>query len=413
MNFKNAIKGRSSSQTSAGSRGGLMLTMATLPRALNCDGSLVLPRAELHSEHADADTQEHNELARQVVAGALPARLARIVPGGSRPELTVCYDISTGEGRIVREDEAHNAAFERFEVRGKANVVGLDGDTVVIVDWKTGYKDVEPASTNWRLWGYALAVCRALDKERARIYIAYTNQPGQPIDEHALDQTDLAWFETQLAELYVRETTLADRYREGIQPTTREGSWCRHCPSKSRCASKTGLLVQVAEKGGAAIGDVELTMERAAQAHHQIERLEELVKEAKARREKWVDENGPIDLGNGRAFGRIPRTGKRILDGNKAVQAIREIVGESAQEFEAMAIERKTSQAAIERAATMLGIGQSPKKLKDRIVMRIDELGGVKLGPDIMPLGEFALDRALPESTLDDEVLDKLLEKAG
>lgn len=390
-----------------------MLTMSALPRSLNCDGSLVLPKAELHSEWADVGNDEHEDLARHVIAGTLPERLARIVPEGSRAEVTVFYDVATGVGRIGGDGEGRNYGTPGpFEVPGKIDVLGIDGDTVVVVDWKTGYKDVDPASRNWQLWGYALAACRALGKSKARIYIAYTNQPGQPIDEHTLGPLDLAEFASRLKSLQVRQVELERMYRGGVPPATREGSWCAHCASKSRCPSKTGLLVQVAEHGLAIIGDTTLTQDRARQAHQEIERLDQLVKEAKSRREKWIDENGPIDLGNGKAFGRLPRKGNRVLDGEKTLRAIREIVGESAKEFEAMAVERKTSQAAIKRAAQMLGVGQSPEKLKNQILKRVEDLGGISHGKDTMPLGEFALEQGAEVPKLDTDAIDRLLESA-
>lgn len=391
-----------------------MITMSALPRLLNCEGSLVLPRAELQSDWADLGTDDHDDLARQVVAGTLPARLARIAPPHARVEVTVAYDAATGEGRIAGDKDGRDyGSFGPFEIPGKIDVLWLDEDTVVIVDWKTGHKDVDPASRNWQLWGYALAVCRALGKTKARVYIAYTNQPGQPIDEHTLDAFDLADFAKRLQRLQVSEAESQRKYREGSVPPTVEGLWCRHCASKSRCPSKTGLLVQVAEKGLAVIGDTALTRERARAAHFEIERIDQLLREAKARRERWIDEHGPIDLGDGKAFGRVPRKGNRILDGDKAVQAIREVVGESAREFEAMAIERKTSQAAIERAAKMLGNGQSPKKIKDTIVKRLDELGGVSYGRDTMPLGEFALEQGQDVPTIDYDEIDRLMKEAG
>jgi hypothetical protein len=391
-----------------------MITMSALPRLLNCDGALVLPRAELESEWADLGNDEHEDLARQVVGGTLPPRLSRIAPPHARVEVTVAYDAATGAGRIVGDKEGRDyTGFGPYEIPGKIDVVWIDEDTVVIVDWKTGHKEVDPAERNWQLWGYALAVCRALSKSKARIYIAYTNQPGQPIDEHTLDAMDLADFAARLKQLQVREAELRQRYKAGEQPTTREGTWCRYCASKSRCPSKTGLLVQVAERGLAVIGDTQLTRERAREAHFEIERIDQLLKEAKARREKWIDENGPIDLGDGRAFGRVPRRGNRVLDGDKAVQAIREIVGESAREFEALAVERKTSQAAIERAAKLLGVGQSPKKLKEQIVKRLEELGGVSYGRDTMPLGEFALEAGHEAPRLDHDEIDRLMKESA
>lgn len=373
-----------------------MITMSALPRSLNCDGSLVFPRAENPSEWADLGNDDHDELARQTLAGTLPPRLARIVPAGPRVEVKVAIDVSTGEGRIIGDGAGRDyGSLGPFEIPGSIDVLAIDIDTVVIIDWKTGHKEVDPASRNWQLWGYALVACRALGKSKARIYIAYTNQPGQPIDEYELDAMDLADFAARLAQLHVREAALKHSYKAGQTPSTREGPHCRHCTSKSVCPSKRGLLVQIASKGLAIIGDTEMTPERARDGYFEIERLDQLVKEARARLTTYVDETGPIDLGNGKMFGRVARNGNRVLDGAKAAQAIREVVGESAKEFEAMAIERKTSQAAIKRAAERLGVGKSPEKLKNQILARLEELGGVKRGADQLPLGEFPADKVL------------------
>lgn len=393
----------------------MTITMSALPRLLNCDGSLVLPRAENHSGYADAGNDEHEELARQTMAGTLPPRLARIVPAGARVEVKVAYDVASGVGRVIGEGSGRDyGALGPFEIAGSVDVLGTDGDAVIVVDWKTGHKEVDPAERNWQLWGYGLAAARALGKSRARVVIAYTNMPGQPIDEHEIDPIELADFATRLGSLHVRQARLQASYKLGEVPTTREGNWCRHCASKSQCASKVGLLVQIAAHGLAVIGDTALTADRAREAHAQIERLDQLVKEAKSRREAWVDEHGPIDLGNGRMFGRVPKRGNRILDGDKAVQAIREVVGESAKEFEAMAVERKTTQAAITRAAKMFGVpGKSPEKLKNEIVNRLDELGGVTHGKDSMPLGEYVGQAPERRSEIDVSEIDRALEAAG
>lgn len=394
-----------------------MITMSALSRLLSCDGSLVLPKAELHSDFADQGSDEHEELARQVTTKTLPPRLARIVPDGARVEVKVAFDVATGQARIIGEGSGRDYGTPSpFEIVGSLDVLAIDQDAVVVIDWKTGYKEVDPASRNWQLWGYGLAAARALGKSRAVIRIAYTNMPGQPIDEHELDTFDLADFARRLAGLHVREARLKSEYQAGQVPATREGSWCRHCASKSRCPSKVGLLVQVSTRGLAVVGDTALTPERAREAHFEIERLDQLVQEAKRRREAYVDEHGPIDLGNGKLFGRVPRQGARQLDGTLAVQAIREVVGENAKEFEALAVERKTSQAALKRAAQMFGVpGKSPEKIKNEIVAKLEALGGVTRGKDSMPLGEFpAPEGGLPErKPLDVEAIDKALAEAG
>lgn len=389
-----------------------MLTMSALPRSLNCDGSLVFPRASNASVFADAGHDEHEELMRHVIAGTLPPRLAAIVPVGARPEVKVAINVATGEGRIIGEGSGRDyGPLGPFEIPGSIDVLGVEGDAVIIIDWKTGYKDVDPAERNWQMWGYALAACRALGKSRAIIRIAYTNQPGQPIDEHEIDAFDLADFATRLHQLNVREARLTLAYKGGETPTTNEGNWCRHCASKSICPSKVGLLVQIAEKGLAVIGDTAMTQERAVAAYEQLVRVEMLVKDARDRLNTYVDETGPLMLGNGRAYGRYVRNGNERLDGNVAVQAIAQVVGESAKEFESVAIERKTTKAAIERAAKAVG---AKKGLAVAVIKKIRELGGATHASDTMPVGEYVIDKNEPagKPALDMAAVNQLLESA-
>jgi hypothetical protein len=341
-------------------RGHLMLTMSALPRSLNCDGSLVLPVPSRLPEWADQGNDEHEELARHVQSGTLPPARAHRSPG-ARVEVTV-FSTSHGQGRIVGDGEGRNYGLAwAVRVFGKIDVLGSRRRHRCrhrLEDRLQGRRSgvEELAALGLR----AGRVPRARAKSKARIYIAYTNLPGQPIDEHALDSFDLAEFATRLPELHVREGGCA------ALPSRRQPR-----PARARGAStalpspvsvEDGLLVQVSTKGLASIGDTALTPERAREAHLEIERLDQLVKEAKSRREKWIDENGPIDLGNGKALRPHAAQGPSQLDGEIAVQAIREIVGESSKEFEAMAVERKTSQAAIKRAAQTLGVPASARR---------------------------------------------------
>lgn len=398
-----------------------MITISGLPRALNCDGSLVLPKAEVASEWADAGTDEHAELARKTLSRTLPLRLARIVPPSPRVEVTLAINIATGEARIVGEGGGRNYTPDPLEVFGTADVIGVDRDTVIIIDWKTGYIEVDSAENNWQLWGYALAACRALGKSKARVYIAYTNIPGQPISEHELDWEDLASFALRIQDLVPREARLRHEYRAGVIPTTREGSWCRYCPSKHTCPAKQSLLALVANKGLPA--PAEMSKEQAAEAVRQVLRLDQLVKDAKARLNQYIDDNGPVDLGGGKAYGRGVRAGRRELDGAKTVQAIREsLPPDKAKEFEVLAVSYETSQAAIERAAKALGVGKSATAFKAQIMKRLEALDGITYGKESMPIGEFPIakviggDRLLAEPVPQEQrekEIDALLEAAG
>lgn len=388
-----------------------MITGSALPRLLNCPSSAVLPRAENASEWAGAGQDEHEELARQTLAGDLPPRLAALVPPNPRVEVKLRYNTATREAAILGDGADRNyGAPGPLDIFMSLDVLGVDRDAVVVLDWKSGFNSVEPAATNGQLWGGALAACKALGKSRAIIRIVYTNQGGR-CDEQEIDALDLADFAARLERLPVAVAALLERYKRGEILETREGSWCRYCPSKHVCPSKNALLVQVAEKGLAVVGDSALTPQRARAGYEQLVRIESLVKDARKRLETYVDENGPIDLGEGRMFGRYVRNGNERLSGDVAVKAIAEVVGESAKEFEAVAIERRTTKAAIDRAAKQLGCkrGTAPA-----VVRKIRELGGASNAPDSMPIGEYLAGKDEPAErpAIDVSAIDRALESA-
>ena len=379
-----------------------MITGSTLPRYLNCPASAVLVRNETASEWATAGSEEHEDLAEQTLAGALRPSLARYIPANPRVEVKLRYNTATREAEIIGDCADRNYG-ERgpFDIFMSLDVLGVEGDTVIVADWKTGFNAVEPASSNGQMWGCALAACRALGRSRAIVRLIYTNQ-GDRCDEHALDALDLADFAARLERLHVEVARLQEAKSRGEILPTREGSWCRYCPSKAQCPSKNALLVQVAEHGLAVVGDTEMTLERARAGYEQIVRVEQLVKEARKRLETYVDENGPIDLGDGRMFGRYVRNGNERLSGDVAVRAIAEVVGESAREFEALAVERKTTKAAIERAAKAIG---TKRGTAGAVIKKIRELGGATHAADSMPIGEYVRGKdepaALPAVDID------------
>ncbi len=400
-----------------------MITASALTRLKNCPSSAVLPRAENHNIWSGAGHEDHERLAQwvndrddsaisDIVEAGLLAKLPALIPVGARPEIALGYDVALGTGRIIGENlgRAYGEPGP-FEIVGSCDVFALDGDTVVIVDWKTGFADVEPTATNAQLWFYGLAAARATGRHRVILLVIYT-KTGR-VDECGADALDLADFAGQLERLHhTVAARQASKNRAEILET-REGSWCKHCASKHVCPSKTALLVQVATSGLAVIGDTEMTPERAAGAYEQISRIEQLVKDARARLVTYVDEQGPIDLGNGRMFGRYHRSGNKKLDGAVAARAIAEVVGESAKEFAAMAIEMSTSQAAIDRAAKQFAEKRGAAKLKKAVIDRIEALGGVSQAGDSFPIGEFAKGQEAEKPAIDVGEVNKLLAGVG
>jgi hypothetical protein len=387
-----------------------VITASALSRLLNCPGASVLARAETVSVWADAGHDEHAELADALAAGTLPAWIAAVVPTDARAEVALAFDVATRQGRIIGENlDRSYGDIGPFEIVGSCDVLGVDQDAVILLDYKTGFADVEPAATNAQLAFYAIAAARALNKDRAIIRIVYTKT--QRIDEADLDALDLAAFADRLERLHTR--VVRDRAADASTISTREGPWCKHCPSKARCPSKIGLLSQVAAGGLAVIGETELTPERAGAAIETLLRLEQIVEEAKKRAIAYVSEVGPVDLGDGRMFGRYLKPGNRKIDAAKAEAVVRELLGPEAAQ---VAIERSTSQAAIERACKMVAATErgAASKLKAQVMAALEADGAVKRD-DTYPVGVFPAGKYEPVRVDAEELhaeADRLLRSA-
>jgi hypothetical protein len=382
-----------------------VITASALPRLLNCPASAALPRAETVSVWADVGHEEHAELAAMTLAGDLPPRLAEFSPPLPRVEVKIAFDVATGTARILGDgvDDRKYGDLAPFEIAGSIDVLGVEDDAVVVLDWKTGQRDVEPAAINGQLRFYGLAAARALGLDRAILRIVYT-QRGT-CDEAEMDTLDLAGFAADLESLHGRVTMLRAQAARGGALDTREGSWCRHCASKPYCPSKSALLVQI---GRGDIAPASLSPEVARSACERVLAAEQLVDDAKKRLNAYVTEHGPIDLGDGKMYGRYVRPGNERVRGDIALRAIREVCGELVEPFEAEAIETTTSKAAIKRAAKAVG----DPSLERAVMGRIKALGGVSPAPDTMPIGEYPADK-YDAAPIDYDAINDALKEAS
>lgn len=364
----------------------MSITMSSLHRLLNCPGSAALPKAETHNEWADAGIAEHEELS-DLDAASVDLNLR--LPPNAKSEAKVAYDVSTGVGRLIESAGLREyGVLGEFEIAGSADVMGFDDERVYILDYKTGYGTIPPASKNPQLWGYGLAFARALGKESAVMSLVWTRTGA--VDTYEASSIELAAFAEELERLL----TSVARERAQPQPTTVEGAWCKHCASKPYCPSKNALLAQVANNGLASIGQSAVTSETVAAAYRQLVSIEHLVTEARGRLVKYITENGPIEVGDGRMFGRYVRKGNRRIDPDIAELAIADAIGDpaAAGAFVRDAFKRTISQAAISRAAAS---SDNPKELIKQIMRSIEDRGGIARS-DTIPIGEFDPDKNEP-----------------
>jgi len=113
------------------------------------------------------------------------------------------------------------------------------------------------------------------------------------------------------------------------EPQPKEGTWCEYCPAYRGCPAKLALvralpaelaLLGVAPERGLILDPTALTVSNAAGAWMAIERIEEVLGEAKAElcRLAWHE---TIPLADGRVLGRL-ETSKRAVNGKLAAELL-------------------------------------------------------------------------------------------
>jgi len=366
-----------------------MPSVTSLERAYECPASHVLPRVIEPAEiAAELGTNVHAFIVRSREAGR-DAALAEIpvtaphrmfceqlpldaLPEGGELEVAFAYDPQTARARVLgrnidREYERHGLL--PHEVPGTADIVGVVGDTVVVLDWKTGRFDLGPAIRSWQLRALALFAARVYRKTRARVGYWYLREDGTIHEEAAeLDIVDLEVMAgTILATVNGIQRLAAS---EGV-PDTKIGGWCRFCPSIRYCPGHTQLL------RAALVLDPELalTPDHFGAAWQLIERVSPILESIKKSLQDIARES-PFPTPDG-------RTVKPVLVEKESLDpaATAAVLAEYGLEVMQVGVEMVASKESLKRAARLVAMRRSKKiaPVEREMLAKIDEVGGVKV----------------------------------
>ena len=258
-----------------------------------------------------------------------------------------------------------------LELAGSADIVGVSDGRATCLDLKTGRREnVDPADENAQLATLALAVHLAHGVDTVRVGLVFPGLGGVATDEHTLDAIDLAAWHAELTALVESIPT--------SRPTPTKKA-CQYCPAKAACPAMVDALAVVTPKR------LPLAMAASAitspdQARAQYETLRAIkggVDAAWGALRQYIDENGPIDLGDGRAYG--PRTSSREsidLSTRAAVDVLRAELGPA---WEA-AVTLDTSKTAIKDASREVAkaTGEKITAVERRTLDALRAVGAVK-----------------------------------
>lgn len=144
----------------------------------------------------------------------------------------------------IRESRMKSRA---LRVSGKADAVHVNGDTALILDYKTGRGDVEDANKNLQL--RTLAALRFLNFGTSQIYVAII----QPWVSPQVSVAQYDWRDLNRAVDEVDAILKAARAEDAPRIPSEEA--CKYCPAKVICKEASQVLLEVAEPpGGYAVG---------------------------------------------------------------------------------------------------------------------------------------------------------------
>jgi hypothetical protein len=316
---------------------------------------------EVPEEHRDA-------------CAALPLDdMSLAIATGLAAEVAFAYDVARGTAREIGRDIGRAyGELGTHELAGTADVIGLDAERVLVIDWKSiGSRDRARDSIQLRL--LALAASRAYGRSLATVEIVKLGDGGEVYrSRHEYDELDLDTFALELRAWHEGAAAGGD---------LSEGSWCDRCPSYSHCPAKSALAVQLAAGEAMSIESMlPLTPERAGIAWSKLRSARTLLAHIERAVVATLDENGgSLPLPGGRELRRVAKPGVERLDGAVVHQAVAELYG---REVADRAVEMAASKASIKRAIGPLDTKRGALvKAETAVLDKVRAAGGASRKP--------------------------------
>lgn len=366
----------------------MTLSASSIPRALRCVASLVLPRHRFESAYADAGSANHEDIEAAIDVGdesAIPDAVLAVIREGDETitERSFAYDMATDTARELPHGKHKRdyAGLGPFEIPGTPDLV-IRGARVTVVDHKK-FEEVDAADRNAQAATYALMVARAWGVDEIDILIHYVEAEWRKPSFATLGPLDLDAHAARLKQLQLD----AAKARENPLAWVNTGAWCKYCDCQLGCPAWTALQKQVKSGELALMTEARIPFEddnEAADAFEILQRLKTMTARLTAALYARAKER-PIPLPDGKVLAYVEKEGKRKIDGDRAYALIREKYGTAVADA---SVRKTVAQKWIEDALKQHGV-PTPAKAKAAVVKALEEAGAVtretKLVPDVVP----------------------------
>lgn len=320
--------------------------------------------------------EEHRAAAEVIDLSALPPSAQE----GFAAEIALAIDVRQGTAReLGRGLERKYPGLGPDELPLTLDVLGLskDGESVLVLDYKTGHKAVPSPRLNWQLRLGALAACLAYRRTRAMIAVVYVHEDGSAwFDKADLDAMDLALFTEELRGAVAKVKAARAQVALGQTPNVSPGEHCRYCAAFANCPANGAIIRRLAADPERTLKDVTvlLTPETAAVAYQRLKVIEAAVKHAGAALYAYAREN-PIPLPDGAVLGPV-ESSRESVDGEVARQILKKLHGADVADA---ACEWSTSKKAIRTAIRPVAekTGKALAEIEKTALEEIRKAGGV------------------------------------
>lgn len=376
---------------------------SALERIELCPPSAVLPSAEGDGfdgpdPFSGLGTAKHEYLADVLELGAekalarvadpdVRARCARLpvadLPSVQRgswaAEVALAYSWHTYTARELGRRIGRRYKVCDSEIPGTLDLVGLaDDDTVVVVDFKTGFHRVTPAHENWQMRFLALAAARAWGRSRAVAELWHVPEDEPPfVDRAEFEAADLMIIAADVEELALRVDAERRLVEAGGEPSRlNDGHHCRRCPVLRRgaCPMYTDALVQLARGPEEAVQEIRsaLTPGSAAHAYKMRRRIGFLLEHVDKALYAYGTVN-PFEVEPGVWFGPVVEQTDKV-DSAIARKVIEQRHGTDVAD---QAAERKFTKKALEGALRPIAPPRGLAKMQRETLEAISAAGGI------------------------------------
>ncbi len=341
----------------------IRLSASSVPRALACPASLVLPQTKYHTDFADQGEDRHADFEAAIDVGdagdVLPEQVLAMLKPGDRhvTEASWAYDVVTDRarelGHIPRREYAKN--LQATEIGGTCDLVIIGNGRAIIVD-KKGFKRVGSAETNEQTLTYAVMIAKTYDLDEVTVVIFY--------ELGACSIATLGLIEIENHARRLRQL-LVDVAAAKANPLAwlNVNQHCEYCEAFLHCPKQSEFRAEMTKADTVMAIESRIPFESdadAADAFDLWQRLKLLTNRVGAALHARAGEREFV-LNDGRVFGPREKQGNLKLDGEKVWQLLNKQYGPRIAD---QSVRRVATQKHLEEALKMTGKPVAPQKKK-------------------------------------------------